>query len=256
VLLSGRDKLKLRIQCLMGLLFIFPLCFLFILLMRVRYRLKIKDHSQVRERFKELVKTDRPLLICANHLTLVDSIILIWALAHPGWYFFNYRRFPWNLPAVENFSTKLGWRIAAYLGKCLPIDRAGSAEHHDLILEKTRYLLRRGDTCMIFPEGTRSRTGQIEVENVTYGIGKIIKGVPDCAVLCVYMRGEKQDTYTDFPEPGDSFEVNMEMIFPSSEKKGLREIKDYSVQVISKLRVIEENYFHSTRLQNDANLPR
>jgi len=227
----------------MGMVFLFPMGWLIILLMRARYGISIKDRQHVREQFKKLTGARGPLLICANHLTLIDSIILIWALAPLRWYFFNYRRFAWNLPAVENFSTKLGWRIVAYLGKCIPIDRAGSAQHHDLVLEKTRELLKRGQTVMIFPEGTRSRTGRVDVENVTYGIGKIIRGVPGCKVLCVYMRGDKQDTYTDFPHREDSFQITMELIEPESSKSGLRMIKDYSVQVIKKLKTLEDKHF-------------
>ena len=96
---------------------------------------------------------------------------------------------------------------------------------------------------MVFPEGTRSRTGRINIEAATYGIGKILRKVPGCAVVCVYARGSTQESYSVFPNVGDSIHFEMDVLYPKTEAKGLRAIRDYSVQTIGKLKELEERYF-------------
>ena len=50
--------------------------------MRVYARYRIPRMRAVRRQFREICKThDGPLLICPNHLTMVDSAIVMWALA-------------------------------------------------------------------------------------------------------------------------------------------------------------------------------
>jgi 1-acyl-sn-glycerol-3-phosphate acyltransferase len=241
--LSQVEIRQLKSQRLMGWLFVFPLGFLIIFLMRFTYRLKINNHRALRQKFRELSKSNRPMIICPNHLTMVDSVIILWAMASIPRYFLNYRLFAWNIPAIENFKSRLSWRIITYLSKCIAIDRSGDSEHIDEVLEKLRYLLRKGDLCMVFPEGTRSRTGQIDVENASYGIGRIIREIPNCDVLCVYLRGRKQENYSNFPAKGDTIDIEMELITPTTQSKGLRAVKDYSVQIISKLKQMEERHF-------------
>ena len=96
---------------------------------------------------------------------------------------------------------------------------------------------------MIFPEGTRSRTGRITVETVSYGIGKIIKELPGCDVLCVYLRGASQDSYSHFPVKGETFSIDLELMAPVTKFKGLRAVRDYSAQVISRMKQMENRYF-------------
>ncbi len=241
--LPPQSRLALTLQRFLGWMLLIPLGFLIVFLLRVRFGLKVKNHREIRRQFKEIVKQKRPILICPNHLTMVDSVVVLWALASIPYYLLHYRLFCWNIPAIENYADKPTWRIITYLSKCIPIDRAGSAEHIDSILDKIASLLVGGDLCMVFPEGTRSRTGRINSETAAYGIGKIIRKVPNCAVLCIYARGEKQETYSIFPHPRDTIHIEMELITPSSNAKGLRAIRDYSVQTIGKLKELEDRFF-------------
>ncbi len=51
----------------------------FILLVLMGYR--IRNVAGVRTRYRALVKqSGRPLLICPNHLTMMDSAVVAWAL--------------------------------------------------------------------------------------------------------------------------------------------------------------------------------
>ena len=79
---------------------------------------------------------------------------------------------------------------------------------------------------MIFPEGGRSRTGRVEPDSATYDVGRLIRSVPGCRVLCVYMRGEAQRAYSDIPARGERFRLSLCEIEPKSGHTGLRASRD------------------------------
>lgn len=215
-----------------------------VLVMRVYAGYRIKNLGKVRAQYRTFCKErgDFPLLVCPNHLTMIDSVVLEWAMANPFWFWLNFKQFPWNIPAIENFKTNIVSRTITYLGKCIPIDRKGSKEHIDLVMDQVRFLLRKGDAFLIFPEGTRSRTGFVEVDQITYGVGKIVQDLGKTAVLCVYLRGDSQKTYSNFPAKKEQFYIDMELIWPTSEAKGIRGQKEISLQVGNKLKELENKY--------------
>lgn len=226
--------------------FFFPVLSLaLILTMRVYAGYRIRDLKSIRKKYKEITRErgDYPLLICPNHLTMIDSVVLEWALAGPFWFWFHFKQFPWNIPAVENFKTNYISRLITYLGKCIPINRKGGKAHIDEIMNKVKFLLIRGDAFLIFPEGTRSRSGRIDLEEMTYGVGKLIQEIGKVGVLCVYLRGDGQEKYSNFPKKGERFYIEMELIWPQTELKGMRGQKDLSLQVGSCLKKFEEEYF-------------
>ncbi len=218
---------------------------------------RIAQLSSVRKEFRRLMgEAKGPVVICPNHLTMIDSVILMWALASPLYYWSNFHRLAWNIPAVENFASSRLLRIVCYLGKCLPIDRQGGTEHIDGLMEKIAHLLSIGESFMIFPEGTRSRSGRIELDEVTYGVGRILQSADDCTVLCVYMRGDKQETYSGIPASDDTFRIRMELIRPGNNNRGLRGQRDISLQIAQRLKEFEDEYFaqHSISIGGAANV--
>jgi 1-acyl-sn-glycerol-3-phosphate acyltransferase len=217
--------------------------------MRVVRGNRVRNHAQVRRRFRELVRGQRQIVICANHLTMIDSFFVHWALCSPLDYFRNYRLFAWNVPATENFQRGLLLRLMSYLGKTVAIDRSGSANHHRAVLGKLAYLVQSGDLVTIFPEAGRSRTGRVEPEQVAYGIGRILRDAPDTVVLCVYLRGDRQRTWGFQPVRGDRIHVDLELLVPATSHTGLRASRDLSRQVIERIRQMEERYFAA---QNQA----
>ena len=206
-------------------------------------RHRVHDRARVRRVYRELLKDRRPTLICPNHLTMFDSIYLHCALASPWRLFWSHRYYTWNLPAAENFKSTFFLSTLTYLSKCIPVDREGSAEHRNHILAQVGYLLRQGETFTIFPEGGRSRSGRIEPENVTYGIGHILKEFSDARVICVYCRGDEQRSYSDLARRGDIFYIELEGLNISTSHKGLRGVRDIAGQVIGKLKQMEDVYF-------------
>ncbi|HEY9427211.1 MAG TPA: 1-acyl-sn-glycerol-3-phosphate acyltransferase [Gemmatimonadaceae bacterium] len=214
---------------------------------RVIKRLSVRDADTVRARFAKLVEAEPgPILICSNHLTLVDTVILVLALAPLHSYLSHYSRFPWSVPEKSNFSTWF-WRVASFLGKCVYVTRGGPREEVKRTLAKITYLLRSGELVSIFPEGGRSRTARVDTENFTYGVGQIVQAVPETRVLCVYMRGRKQEGYTDYPHTGDVYSLELEMLRPTTTATGLRGARDLATQIIRKLAEMETRYFDRER---------
>ncbi|MBW7857926.1 MAG: 1-acyl-sn-glycerol-3-phosphate acyltransferase [Leptonema sp. (in: Bacteria)] len=209
---------------------------------------RFKDHLQIRHKFKEirkiLQKRKHNLLICANHLTMIDSVILQAGFGSFWYYLFNYGDFAWNVPAKEVFANHWYSRTLLYLSKCIPIDRLGSKEHHEEIIQKMKQALSLGDPFIVFPEGGRSRTNRFDMERLTYGIGRLLREDQSLEVLCVYLRSDKQNAMTVLPPNGSNFYCNFELLKPQTDQKGLRADRDLAIQVGHKIQELEEQYFN------------
>ena len=211
---------------------------------RIR-RNRIVGLHEARRVYRDALAVGRPTLVCANHLTMYDSLYLHHAFGSTIDYLADFRSFSWNVPAVENFERNLAWRTIVYLGKCIPIDRAGDAAHHKKVLDKLTYLASKNEACTIFPEGGRSRTGRFEVQSVTYGAGRVLAALDRPQVVCAYLRGEKQEAATDAPAVGDTLHLSVEVIEPRTGHVGMRGARDLTRQVAEKLREMEERHFAS-----------
>jgi hypothetical protein len=212
--------------------------------MRFGRRYRIEELRRVRAEFMTQAGNRRgPLLICANHLTLIDSLVIQWALT-PWWRFAGRRDvFAWNLPDKRNLATFWWWRVLGYFGKCIPVVRRGTAEQARQTLDKVIWLLARGQSVVIFPEGGRSRVGRVDREGVTYGVGQILQAVPATRVLCVFLRGRGQKAYSDYPARGERFVVSLHGMVPSTVSAGIRGARDLATQIVDRLSEMETRYF-------------
>src|SRR5512140_2434367 len=95
--------------------------------MRVLRGHRIEGMAEARRIYEETRAKGRPILVCANHLTMLDSIYLHHAFASVADYLRDLRRFSWNVPAIANFQRTLFPRTITYVGKSIPIDRGGDA---------------------------------------------------------------------------------------------------------------------------------
>ncbi len=242
--INAKIRFKCKIQKILDWVFFPILAPIIIFILKHVRKNRIQDHKKIRMLFKRIAGESKiPTLICANHLTKVDSIYIHHAFASVPFYWKHFRLFSWNIPAKENFWSSPLDRLITYLGKCIPIVRTGSPEHHKEVLDTLRYLLARGELCTIFPEGGRSLTGRVEVENVRYGVGTILNGLPDYRVFCVYMRADHQKEMTDMPPRGDSLYFDFKVITPQSIQKGKRAERDISRTIIQKIKEMEDSYF-------------
>ena len=94
---------------------------------------------------------------------------------------------------------------------------------------------------LIFPEGSRSRVGHVDTDQTAYGVGRLVASVPQCRVLCIYLRGAAQRDYGDLPARGDRFVVATRVIAPTSEHRGVRRSQDLARQIIGTLAELERN---------------
>ena len=246
--LKFKEKFALKIQYLVGWI-TFPFWGTFLIaLMRFVCRYKVQQLREIRKHYKQLKRSaEGPVIVCSNHLTKIDSVILSWSFASIFSYMRSFKIFSWNLPERANIHQNFILRILCYLGSCVPIDRCGSRNAVKKSLDKVIYLLKKGHTITVFPEGGRSRTGRIDLDSFTYGVGRLVNKVKDCNVLCVYLRGHNQEEYSSMPPRGARFYLEMELIRPRSTYSGLRATRDVASQIISKLVLMEQAYFATVR---------
>jgi Acyltransferase len=242
--LSLRDRIALNVQRLVSQA-LAPLSYygaVAWLLLGRGYR--IPGLARCRRRYRLFLEEGGgPVVICANHLTKIDSLLIMWALS-PGWkWWFRPVLMPWNLPDKANFSGNAWIRMACYFGRCLPIIRRGPREEVRRVLEKVNVVLERGHAVLIFPEGGRSRLGRVDTDNFGYGVGTILQECPQARVLCVFLRGEKQREYSDLPQAGDRFHIDLRALHPKTENSGLRGARDLSTQIVQTLAGMEQDYF-------------
>jgi hypothetical protein len=208
------------------------------------WRVVPAERAAARREYRRLRgESEAPILICANHLTMFDSFVIGWALGYDRDYLLDFGALPWNTPERVHFASNWWKRILAYLYKCVPVTRGSDRTEVAKVLEKVRFLLARGQVALVFPEGGRSRSGRVEVDAAAYGVGRIVNALPGCRVLCVYLRGEGQDTYTDLPRRGERFHVSVACIEPKSDRAGLRGSLDVARQITARLAEMEQRYF-------------
>jgi 1-acyl-sn-glycerol-3-phosphate acyltransferase len=242
--MERRDRLLLLLQYFIGHLaavITMPLSFLAIRLMGYR----IRDLSRIREEVFRLQKEhEGPWLICPNHLTMIDSILISYGMASLGGHILRFRRVPWNLPERNNFQRNIFLALFCYLGKCLPVNRGGSREELQRLLERCRRVLAWRQSLLVFPEGGRSRTGRVNRDNVSYSVGRFLDENKDCKVMLVYFRGDGQETYGSIPRFGEHFTMNVDLFDPGGGTGGgLRLQREYAQRIAERLAGMEDRYF-------------
>jgi 1-acyl-sn-glycerol-3-phosphate acyltransferase len=212
------------------------------LLMRLGLGWRIRDAARGRREYARLLEDGRPLLIVANHLTMVDSAVIGWALGSGPGHVLRPRGLPWNVPLARRVESSWIWRVLAYVMKCVPVPRGGDRREVADVLDKLAHLLRSGEAVLMFPEGGRSRTGRVDTGTTADGVGRLIKEVEGCRVLCVYARGDAQHTWSNLPARGETFTVAMRIVEPRTQLRGLRASRDLATQVVSHLVEMEREY--------------
>lgn len=215
-------------------------------IMRFGMGWRIEGTQEARERFRKLRSGSKGgLLLCANHLTMVDSFVIAWALAPAWWYLLHYGSVAWNTPERENFARTWPMRALVYVMKCIPVRRGGDRREVGRVLARMSWVVSRGEVGLIFPEGGRSRSGRVDTAATTYGVGRIVRGLSGVRVLCVYLRGDGQASWSDLPARGERFRVRVAELEPKSERSGLRGSLEVSRQVLGRLAEMEREHFHA-----------
>jgi 1-acyl-sn-glycerol-3-phosphate acyltransferase len=201
---------------------------------------RIEGAREARERYRRLrAESSAPLLVCANHLTLVDSFLVAAALGTPAFFVRRFDALPWNVPESANFAFSWWSRALVYLMKCVPVQRGGERREAARVLTRVAHLLKSGEAVLLFPEGGRSRSGRVDVDAAAYGVGRVVKAVPGCLVLCVYLRGAGQATWSDFPRRGERLRVEVALHEPKVDTAGLRGSREIARGILARLAEME-----------------
>lgn len=240
------EKHLLTCQYVVGWISVFIMAPLLYFLIRLA-GYKVRNVRQIRKHCRMNFKAHKgPWIICANHFTLIDSMIIIYAMAPFYHYLLNYRMLPWNLPERANFRKNAFLTILTYLTKCIPVSRGGDSMDTKSVLKKCIYLLGKNQPVFIFPEGGRTRIGRVDIGNFSYGVGYLIKNCKDVKVMCIYLRGDHQENYSNLPRWGERFTAISEVLKPEHDGlSGLRAQRSYAEQVIKRLSEMEASYFES-----------
>ncbi len=145
------------------------------------------------------IPEDRPLIIVANHQSMNDIPPIIWFMRkyHPK--FVSKKELGKGIPSVS-FNLRHG-------GSAL-IDRKDSKQAFTEILRLGRYIQQFKRSAVIFPEGTRSRTGHPKKFQQT-GIKILLKAAPSALVVPISINNSwKMLRYGKFP-----FGVGSHLIF-------------------------------------------
>ena len=209
----------------------------------------IRNIREVRMHSRALFKDHKgPWIVCSNHLTMIDSVILSYALFPVHRCILQYNLLPWNLPERANFQRNFLLTFLCYINKCVPVSRGGDREEMKQVLDKCLHLLNLRQNLMIFPEGGRTRTGRVDTENFSYGVGRFLEGVEMCRVMCLYLRGDHQERYSNMPKWGENFTCLIDTLeIKKTGQSGLRAQRQYTEQIVRRLAAMEEQYFAGCR---------
>ncbi|WP_338732157.1 lysophospholipid acyltransferase family protein [Mangrovimonas cancribranchiae] len=136
------------------------------------------------------INTNLPVIIVANHQSMYDIPPIIWYLRkhHPK--FISKKELGKGIPSVS-FNLKYG-------GSAL-IDRKKPKEAIQVIKDFAEYIKSNNRAATIFPEGTRSRTGQPKPFQKK-GLITLFEGIPNATVVPITINNSwKMLRYGKFP---------------------------------------------------------
>ena len=131
--------------------------------------IKVRVHGI--ENFPEVSSAGGPTLLCSNHQSNLDPMVM--GVVCP---------YPVNYLAKKSLFKYLPLRWFLTWNDSIPIDRAAGIAGIKITLKR----LKRGESILIFPEGARSRTG--ELQPVKLGFCAIAKRAR-CPIVPVALDG-------------------------------------------------------------------
>ena len=139
---------------------------------------------------RENLPKNKPLILVCNHQSMHDIIPIIWFLRHVHPKFISKKELGKGIPSVS-----LNLRIG---GSAL-IDRKDGKQALAEIKKAGEYINTTNRSMVIFPEGTRSKTG-VPKEFATNGLKMLYKFAPDAYFVPISINNSwKMNRFGQFP---------------------------------------------------------
>ncbi len=136
------------------------------------------------------IDTDQPLIIVANHQSMYDISPIMWHMRkhHPK--FISKKELGKGIPSVS-YNLRHGGSVL--------IDRKNPRQSLPAIMKFGEYIEENNRAAVIFPEGTRSKTG-IPKPFQTKGLEILIKKIPSATIVPISINNSwKMLRYGNFP---------------------------------------------------------
>jgi 1-acyl-sn-glycerol-3-phosphate acyltransferase len=157
----------------------------------------------------EQLPTNRPIVFVANHQSMYDIIMIIWLLRKYWPTFVSKKSLSKGIPSISYNLRKSGAAL---------IDRGDSKQSLPAIAKLGELIENENRSAVIYPEGTRSRTGILKPFNVG-GIAILLKKAPNALIVPLAVTGSGPFEPSSF-FPVTSFSKLSLTILPSIEPKG------------------------------------
>ena len=170
---------------------------------------------------RENLPENKPLILVCNHQSMHDIIPIIWFLRHVHPKFISKKELGKGIPSVS-----LNLRI----GGSVLIDRKDGKQALAEIKKAGEYINSTNRSMVIFPEGTRSKTGKPK-EFATNGLKMLYKFAPNAYFVPISINNSwKMNRFGQFPlglgtkitfqihEPLESSDYSFDEIFEKTEK--------------------------------------
>jgi monolysocardiolipin acyltransferase len=142
--------------------------------------MKVLNRTEVRGR-RFVQKTEPPFLFVSNHVSMLDDAFVGPLLFVPR-AFWDWRFLPYHLPEKKNFfrGPFFSWLMRA--AKCIPITRGQGVFQPGM--EESIRRLKEGGTIHVYPEGTRTRSGNLGRGKI--GVGRMVRETGVKVIPCYH----------------------------------------------------------------------
>lgn len=158
---------------------IFGMVPIFLLIMKVLNRTEV--HGK-----RYLQRAESPFLFVSNHVSMLDDgfVGTVVFLPRALW---NWRFIPYHTPEKKNFFRGPFFSFLMWASKCVPFTRGKGVFQPGM--ERVIRLIKGKNTVHIYPEGTRTRTGEIGRGKI--GVGRLVRETGTRVIPCYHTGLEK-----------------------------------------------------------------
>jgi 1-acyl-sn-glycerol-3-phosphate acyltransferase len=149
---------------------------LFHIVMRILNRTEVYNKDVVQ-------RAKPPFLFCSNHVSMLDDAFVGPQVFLPR-SLWDLRFIPYHAPEKKNFFKGPFFSMMMHAARAIPFTRGKGV--HQPGMERMIRALKKGNTVHIYPEGTRTRTGQIGKAKI--GVGRLVRETGSFVIPC-YHRG-------------------------------------------------------------------